>query len=397
MKLFPLILAGSLAANATLIGLLVLGATDDSTPANAPPAATEKKISSATRANRTPGPETWAALRDDDLKAQADKLRAEGFPPALVRAIIAARIHESFAARRRALEAAQADQPFWKNSRPDPATQTALNELWKAERKAIKDVLGPDPENGNAASLRRQFPNLSDDKIDSLAAIRDRFDDQRQDLANSFGRTWLPDDQAKMDALDKAMHDEFAATLTPQELEDYDLRTSRTANSLRNNLSALDVSEQEFRALYKLQSAFDAQFPSYSFSPTDEQQKARAAAQKQLQNDIQAALGDARYADYQRATNYNFRQTSQLVDRLELPPETATQVYAVQQDIQKRASALRQDRSLSADDRTAQLSALAAEAQTRVTASLGAQGFEAYKQYGGQWVQNLTPRPPLKN
>ncbi len=397
MKLFPLILAASLAANAALIGLLALGSTDDSAPVNTPPAATEKKNSSAIHANGTPGSETWAALRDDDLKIQADKLRAEGFPPTLVRAIIAARIHESFAARRHALEAAQADQPFWKNIRPDPATQTALNELWKAERKAIKDVLGPDPENGNVASLHRQFPTLSDDKIDSLAAIRDRFDEQRADLSTSFGRTWLPEDQAKMDALDKAMHDEFAATLTPQELEDYDLRTSRTANSLRYNLSALDASEQEFRALYKLQSAFDAQFPSYYSAPTDEQQKARSAAQKQLQNDITAALGDARYADYQRATNYSFRQTSQLVDRLELPPETATQVYAVQQDIQQRAGALRQDRSLSADDRTAQLSALATEAQTRVTAALGAQGFEAYKQYGGQWVQNLTPRPPLKN
>ena len=38
------------------------------------------------------------------------------------------------------------------------------------------------------------------------------------------------------------------------------------------------------------------------------------------------------------------------------------------------------------------LAALAEEAKTRISASLGAQGFEAYKQYGGQWMQQLQPR-----
>jgi hypothetical protein len=396
MRLFPLILAGSLAANAALVALLVIGATDDATDIKPAPVA-EKKLVTDRHAADSSGAETWAALHAEDLPTQVEKLRAEGFPPALIRAIIGARIHESYAERRRALEAAQANAPYWKNAQPDPASQATLRDLWKAEHKTITDLLGPDPDNGTAASLHRQFPNLPDEKIDALAAIRDRYDERRQDIYANVRGTVLPDEQEKINALDKSMHDEFASTLTPQELEDYDLRTSRTSNQLRNNLAAFDITEQEFRALYKLQSSFDAQFPPYYSAPSDEQQKARSAAQKQLNDDIKAALGDARYADYQRGTNYNFRQTSQLVDRLDLPPEAATQVYAVQQDIQKRAGTLRSDRSLSPDDRTAQLSALAAEAQTRVTAALGTQGFEAYKQYGGQWVQNLLPRPPPKN
>jgi hypothetical protein len=37
--------------------------------------------------------------------------------------------------------------------------------------------------------------------------------------------------------------------------------------------------------------------------------------------------------------------------------------------------------------------ALAAEAQTKVTDALGSHGYEAYKQYGGNWMQQLQPRP----
>src|SRR6185369_556593 len=127
---------------------------------------------------------------------------------------------------------------------------------------------------------------------------------------------------------------------------------------------------------------------------SDEQMKARSEAQKQLNDDIKAALGPDRFADYQRATNFSFRQTSQLVARLELPPETANQVYAVQQDAQTRANTLRRDSTLSPAQRTEQLAALVAEAQGKLTTSLGASGLEAYKQYGGQWLQNLVPKPP---
>ena len=37
----------------------------------------------------------------------------------------------------------------------------------------------------------------------------------------------------------------------------------------------------------------------------------------------EVALGADRFAEYERATDYNYRQTSQLVARLELPPAAA--------------------------------------------------------------------------
>jgi hypothetical protein len=396
MKISTLVLSVSLAANLALVAVFVAGTTDNPASASGPRNVQSAAPAPAAADTAPASADVWAELRSDDLHTEIDRLRREGFPPATMRAIIAAQVRAGFAARRKALEAAQGDLPFWKNATPDPNTQAALRALGKEEQKVIKDLLGPDAENSYAASLRRQFPNVSGDKIDQLSAIRERYDDQRMALyaAASGGMTMLPDERAKIDALDKAMHGEFAGVLSPQELEDYDLRTSNTANQLRYNLSAFDPTEQEFRTLYKLQSAFDEQWAPYRGMgmQSEDQMRARGEAQRQLTDQIKAALGGARYAEYQRATDYNYRQTTQLVARLELPPEAAIQVYAVQQDIQDR---MRNYQAMPPnDERLSQFSALATEAQTRITAVIGPKGYEAYKQYGGSWLQNLAPRPP---
>jgi hypothetical protein len=169
-------------------------------------------------------------------------------------------------------------------------------------------------------------------------------------------------------------------------LEDYDLRTSRVASALRFQLSGFDASEQEFRTLYRIQSAY-ADRLALSGAPTPGQLQARSATQQQLNNDIKAALGDQRYEEYRRSGDYNYREAYKLVARLALPPTTTNQVWDIQQDIQKRAASI--DRNLTPEARGQQLAALAGEAQSRVTSLLGEAGFAAYQEHGGQWLRPL--------
>ena len=49
-------------------------------------------------------------------------------------------------------------------------------------------------------------------------------------------------------------------------------------------------------------------------------------------------------------------------------------------------------RDVTPDERAAQLAALNQEATNKLTQSLGARGFEAYKTNGGYWLQMLQPR-----
>jgi hypothetical protein len=394
MKLSTALLAVSLALNALLLAFLGAGIFSPSPTTAAAngrgvptPAATAVAASTTAR-------DAWNEVHATDLAAQVARLRAEDFPPAVIRAILTAQIREQFAARRKAIEAAEAEQPYWLPMR-DPKTQAELRALARDEQKALKELLGPDAENNIAAALRRIMPELSPEKIEQLAQIRERYLEQRSALyANVSGPT-LPDEYEKINALDKAMRGEFAAVLTPQELEDYNLRDSRTAVQLRNNLAAFNPTEQEFRTLFKLQSAFDEQYGQMGPGMSSDQMRARSEAQRQLNEQIKAALGGERYADYQRSTDYNFRRTTQLVARLNLPPETANELYALQQSVQQQAMDARR-MATSPSERTAQLSALATDAEAKLLAKLGPSGLEAYQQYAGSWLNNLAPRPPVK-
>ena len=130
--------------------------------------------------------------------------------------------------------------------------------------------------------------------------------------------------------------------------------------------------------------------------------RARSEAQKVLNEQIKTAIGPERFTEYQRATDYNYRQTTQLVARLNLPPETANNLYTIQKEFEGRRSDMYRANSARGPDAaaafekmTAQGTALQQEAIARVIPVLGnAKNVDAYKQYGGSWITNMVPRPP---
>jgi hypothetical protein len=129
---------------------------------------------------------------------------------------------------------------------------------------------------------------------------------------------------------------------------------------------------------------------------TPELSRSYGEAQKAMKDQIKAALGPERAAEYERATDSNFRRTSQLVARLELPAATATSLYDLQQEFSKRR--MESSRSVtSREEFVEKQKALQAEASARVASLLGDPSrVELYKQYGGNWLQNMVPRPPTR-
>ena len=107
---------------------------------------------------------------------------------------------------------------------------------------------------------------------------------------------------------------------------------------------------------------------------------------------IEAALGPERTADYKLALDPAYQQVTRLLTRLELPSTLAPQVVAVQHDTEQRANDIRRDRTLSAEARTGQLTALEQEAQAKLTSTIGENGLAAYRSLGGWWLNNLVQR-----
>ena len=382
----------SLLLNAALLFFLASGAnTESKKTAVANPAADAARSGSTEKLAIDAG--VWPSLRTDELPALLTRLREAGFPPDIIRAIIASEVNELFSARRKALDPDAANRPYWMNRPRDPKIDAALRQLSREQQKMVRDLVGKDTDSGFAALYEnRQLDGVPTEKRDDVQQLLRDYNEKRSDVYSAGAIS--PMDRTKLLALDKEQHEAMAKILSPTELAEYDIRASNTSSMLRYELTAFNPTEEEFRTLYALKRPFDEQYNNYNFgfATSQDQMRQRGDAQKQLNEQIRAALGPERAAEYERATDYNYRQASQLVARLELPPETTSQLWDVQKDIQQRTKDIYTDNSVSGEDRTQKLAALAEEAKVKITASLGAQGFEAYKQYGGQWMQQLQPR-----
>src|SRR5207247_2906133 len=98
---------------------------------------------------------------------------------------------------------------------------------------------------------------------------------------------------------------DLAGILSPQELDQYDLRNSPTANAMRAQMSGFQPTEEEFRKIFQLQKTFDSDF-NRAFDLSDNGQsgvKARAqqAAQEALNAEVKKTLGESRFNEWVRA------------------------------------------------------------------------------------------------
>ena len=155
---------------------------------------------------------------------------------------------------------------------------------------------------------------------------------------------------------------------------------------LQQKFAAAKPTDAEFRSILQLQQASIEQL--HSLTPAQAKQ-GREAIQQQLQTQLKAVLGEARYADYANANDADYQQVGRLVAQLNMPPATTPQVLSVQQDIEQRARAVRANPSLAPAVRAQQLSSIAHEATARISSLLGSSGFNAYKQNVGTWLRKL--------
>ena len=410
MKLPVVLLFASLAVNAAVITLYFKqssGAASAGSPAAAAlaektagassSAATTSAASANSAAQAKQLAQSWSELQSGDLKTLPERLRAAGFPPSMIRAIVAAQVNEQFSARRKELLGNQAEQPFWKNQRSgmmDPKIMTALRDLGKEQMALMKSLLGENAPGNDEINAwqRRQFGNLAPEKLTQLQSINTDYSELQQEIMQKANGVMLPEDREKLAYLEKEKLADIAKTLSPQEFEEFQLRSSNTANQLRGQLGSFNTTEAEFRALYKAAAAIDEKYgtagPFGPRNPGDYQNR-----QADMLAQAKAVLTPERFADYKLATDPQSRQVSSLVARLELPPATTQQVVSLQQDFQNRQRALMTNRALTPADRTAQQAALLQEATAKLSATLTPRGLEAYKQNGGQWLDMLKPRP----
>jgi hypothetical protein len=406
MKLPPLLLAGSLATNAVILGLFAWQ------PVLSPPAfrnffarnfsAGDPAGAAAGRSGQAAvpaatGTSAWAAYRSDDFPTLIARLRAAGFPPNVIRDILRTQVSARYNPRLTALLEPDPNVPYWRAPPSffgDAKRQEAINQIQRERAKALRELLADESlATGDVtAAQRRQFGNLSPGKIDALQRIEDDYTEMMSQVRAGMQGVTLPEDREKLALLAREKQADLAAVLSPEELADYTMRTSGITSLLRNRLDAFNPSESEFRAIFQTQQALNEKFPpNYSggiISGSGDMQQ-RQDAQRELDAQLRATLGEARYAEYSRSTSNEFQQLSRLAQRDNLPAAAAVQAYQVREQVAAASNHILDDAALSLEQKRAALQTLAQTTRTQLLNTLGPTSGPAYVKLADAWLTNV--------
>jgi len=361
-------------------------------------------------------PLSWTALESTNYSVYINNLRDFGCPEETIRDIILTDVAKLYAKRRAALRGATAFK-FWQTDdlagprRPSPEQQKELRDLDHEQRDLIKELLGVDFRVEMAKywaqeddATERAYGFLPPEKRDAVKSLFEQFDQAEQEIYARSKGVFLDEDHAALRGIQKQREAEMAKLLTPEEIEEYHLRNSETANNLRAQLSGFDPTEEEFRQIFRLQKTLDDTFND-AFNPSDESKaEARARAQSEAQeavaDEVRKTLGDKRFAEYQRVQDNDYKSLLQFADRFEVPKEVAGKVYDMKLEAERQRQRLDSDPNLTDEQRQNGLNAIGRETQRSIAQTMGAKLFNTYKRSSGQWMNSFgfptgaAPVPP---
>lgn len=355
----------------------------------------------AALANR---PANWAALESTNYYVYIANLRAFGCPAETIKDIILTDIARLYSQRRAALRTQGQPYKFWLPNGGIPGAASAkvqkqLAELDREQRALVKELLGVDLQNelakywGTDEPQEYRYDFLAPAKREQVQAVQAKYDELEQQFFSRVQGLMLDEDEEQLKTLQQQREAELAQVLTPEELEEYDLRNSSVAETLRSQLSGFEPTEDEFRRLFRLNRDFDKEF-NQAFNATDEAQmeirmRAQEEAQQALNDEAKKILGDDRYAEYQRAQDPDYKALVQLTDRFELPQEVAGKVYNLKVEAERQKQILEANPNLTEEQRLAALGAIAQETERQVNATMGEKYFKSYRKAAGHWLNNL--------
>jgi hypothetical protein len=345
-------------------------------------------------------------VESEDYKKYIANLRSIGCPEETIRDIITADVNKLFESRRQELRKDKPKFQFWKTGNPmaglvDPDMMQKERELAAEKRALLVELLGSAPPESPISLIARMNPFES--MLDFLpsekqAQVMELMEKQQTKIMKIVGAggTMDAEDMKKMREMQRESDQELARILTPAELEDYQLRMSQTAMTMRFGLGAFEPSENEFREIFNLRKPFDDEYSQFVDGTDQAAMQRRAEAEEKVKQSIKQMLGDQRYAEYERSQDYNYQQLAKLAERQGLDREATVKAYDMTRTAQTEFFKVQQDQSLTPEQRNTALSGLRAETERSLRQVMGEQAFETYrKQPGNFWLRGDHPGGPV--
>ena len=394
-----------------------------------PPAQLGAPLSAATSAGAGPAPGQaapverivrevepfhWSQIEADDYQTYVENLRRIGCPEETIRDLVKQDLDKLYDQRKAdILSKAPARKEYWKTgnpsalSRPASATSSQMAQLDREKNEVLGDLFGSQ----GMAAINRPNP-LARARSQSKSGyamdfIPEETKAELNTLEREFGSELLKkmaqgatdaQDMAEIRGLRTERDDRIATMLTPDQKMEYDLRKSPTAANMRLQMDGFDPSEDEFRDIFAARKAFDNEHgvvPGSSISPADAE--IRQFAEQEMNDQIRASLGDDRYQDYMRQTDYDYKSIHKITQRQGLGDNISAQVYQMKGGAEELAREIRMNTGLPIEERQMQLGQIRTVTSRSIESLSGGQGAAALQgQAGGRnWLNNLGRVNPL--
>lgn len=338
----------------------------------------------------------WRMVESEDYKKYIANLRAIGCPEETIRDIIVADINKLFESRKKALQTSTNKFQFWKtgNFFADMFNEETIKkqqELAAEKRALLKELLGVDV--AEKPELLAGF-NPYESMLDFLPASKQT---EIMELETKFAARMMKTlkdaqkgDFTEMKKVQAEKDAELAKILSPTEKEELDLRISQTAMMMRMQMSSVELTEQEFRDVFKMRKKFDDEFSPLGI-PTANKEDAerRSAAQKELDGQIRGILGEQRFVEYKYDGDWNRSSLKKVAEEHNIPKQDALKVFDIRAAAQEEAGRVRADKSLTPEQKQAALDGIRVETEKAVGTLIGAKPLEDYIKKGS-WLKNLN-------
>ena len=325
----------------------------------------------------------WQSVESEDYKIYIANLRAIGAPESTVRDIIFAEINTLYEPR----EAPLRSSPEAETSRSGSDTlslvefekRKQLRVVQLEKRALIKELLGIDLPLALLPSIywriytqiESALAALPESKREAVQFLKETYWQQSDALKDKHNNNRTPEYYAEYKDLNARHNAELAKILTPSEMEEFDMRTSATANRLGSELSGLGSSEAEFRELYKITRQYEEKTGRVgnriSGLPVDTSTQQAAAQERSEQ--IRTLLGEDRYAEYQRLQESRYRNLTVVAERFGLAAGAAQRAWELHKSFEEQVVQLRPGRGAGPEE-NARISARVAELQNNLDQSL---------------------------
>lgn len=317
-----------------------------------------------------------------DYYQYRDHLRQQNLTEAEIKQILLARIDLEY--REMARQQTEEYQ-YWKAPSRDNLQMIQQELIWAAQKRdVLRELFGDSVVDDPAFEelfkpLNRKLGFLSSETQIALNELR-----LKSQAEISYGRGAIREFwQDRVTAAQTTLAS-IQELLTPDEFGEYQLRESRTAHMMRRAMDGFDYGEQEFDDIFDIRQSSGPDQVGLDFRDPQAREEIQSI-RAQTNDRIREYLGEDRYRELARVQDPLYRSLQSIGDRYGNSEQEVIAVYDISTESRTKINEIRQNQSLSSQQRRVEIKTLNEQVLKDIEAVVGEEAAKSIESNAAQF------------